>query len=54
MQSTGHLSALAAKHAQLENQISQEHQRPYPDTAALSQLKKEKLRIKEEIARITH
>jgi hypothetical protein len=54
MQSTGHLSALTAKHAHLENQISLENQRPIPDTATLSQLKKEKLRIKEEISRITH
>jgi uncharacterized protein len=54
MQSTGHLSALAAKHAHLESQISLENQRPMPDMAMLSQLKKEKLRIKEEIARITH
>lgn len=54
MQSNGHLSSLAAKHAHLETQISLENQRPLPDTATLSQLKKEKLRIKEEMARITH
>ncbi len=54
MQFTGHLTALAAKHANLENLISEENQRPCPDTATLAQLKKEKLKIKEEMTRITH
>lgn len=45
-----HVSALEAKHAGLEAQITEETQRPAPDTATLNRLKKEKLRIKEEIA----
>ncbi len=45
-----HVSALQARHAGLEARISEEAQRPQPDTAALNRLKKEKLRIKEEIA----
>jgi uncharacterized protein len=45
-----HVSALQAKHAGLEARIIEEAQRPMPDTATLNRLKKEKLRIKEEIA----
>jgi hypothetical protein len=50
----GHESALSAKHAQLENQIVLESQRPLPDSTALAHLKKEKLRVKEELARYAH
>jgi hypothetical protein len=49
-----HLSALEAKHAGLEAQIEEENQRPMPDTATLHRLKKEKLKIKEEMEGITH
>ena len=45
-----HVSALEARHAGLEARISEEAQRPQPAAAALNRLKKEKLRIKEEIA----
>ena len=45
-----HMSALQAKHAGLEARIDEEIHRPLPDTATLARLKKEKLRIKEEIA----
>ena len=44
-----HISALENKHAGLDARISQEVQRPMPDTAVLARLKKQKLRIKEEI-----
>ena len=47
-----HVSALRAKHAGLEARIVEESQRPLPDMATLARLKKEKLRIKEEIAGI--
>lgn len=46
----GHISALAAKHADLETRIVEEHQRPHPDDLILARLKKEKLRVKEAIA----
>lgn len=49
-----HLASLSAKHAQLESQISQEVQRPMPDTMLLAQLKKQKLRVKEEMEQIHH
>ncbi len=45
-----HVSALEAKHAGLEARIDEEIHRPMPDMATLTRLKKEKLRIKEEIA----
>ena len=45
-----HVESLAAKHAEIEEIITQEEHRPSPDTMRLAQLKKQKLRIKEEIA----
>jgi hypothetical protein len=49
MQST-HAAALAAKHALLDRQIENESQRPRPDSVTLAALKKQKLRLKEELA----
>ena len=48
-----HVSALQAKHAGLEARIDEESQRPMPDTATLSRLKKEKLKVKEEMSGLT-
>ena len=47
------VSALEAKHAGLEARIIEESQRPLPDTATLARLKKEKLRLKEEMTGLT-
>ncbi len=47
---TSHVSALQLKHAGLERQIQDEMSRPLPDRAAIQQLKRRKLRIKEELA----
>ncbi len=47
-----HVDSLRTKHARLEQMIDEELHRPLPDQAALSRLKKEKLRIKEEIERL--
>lgn len=44
-----HLSSLENKHANLDARIAQENQRPHPDDGLVSRLKKEKLRVKEEI-----
>ena len=41
--------ALEAKHAQLEALIDEEEHRPHPDDIRLHQLKKEKLRVKDEM-----
>jgi hypothetical protein len=46
-----HFSALSVKHAKLEASIEQEGQRPMPDTIRMARLKREKLKIKEELAR---
>ena len=46
------LDALQQRHASLENRISDEDQRPQPDSDALSRLKIEKLHVKEEMERI--
>ncbi len=48
--SNSHINALQEKHHGLEQQIHKEERRPSPDTQRLAQLKKEKLRIKEELA----
>ena len=47
---TSHVSALQLKHAGLERQIQDELSRPLPDRVAIQQLKRRKLRIKEELA----
>jgi hypothetical protein len=50
-----HVQTLRAKHADLDRTIGHEQSRPAPDTVTLTKLKLEKLRIKEEIARLqTH
>jgi hypothetical protein len=46
------VETLKAKHARLEHEIDEETHRPLPDTVHLGELKREKLRIKEEIQRI--
>lgn len=49
----GHRAALDARHAALEARIAAEAQRPAPDSGALARLKREKLRVKEELAAVT-
>ena len=46
---TAHLNALETKHAELENQIAMEEARPAPDDVKLHTLKRQKLRLKDEI-----
>ncbi|MDE2516071.1 MAG: YdcH family protein [Rhodospirillales bacterium] len=47
-----HILALRERHASLEIRIAEEDQRPRPDNEALSRLKREKLRLKEEMERL--
>ena len=47
---TSHVAALQAKHEGLERRIREELNRPAPDESMVQTLKKQKLRIKEEIA----
>ncbi|MEY4239661.1 MAG: hypothetical protein RL339_2262 [Pseudomonadota bacterium] len=49
---TSHVSALQTKHAGLERQIRDELNRPLPDLATIQQLKRRKLRIKEELEHV--
>lgn len=53
MQST-HLAALETKHATLDQRIAAEAHRPLPDAYTLADLKKRKLKLKEEIALAGH
>lgn len=47
-----HIDALKGRHASLESKIAAEGRRPSPDSAALSRLKLEKLRLKEQMERL--
>ena len=49
MQTDERLDLLNDKHATLERAIEKESLRPHPDDNRLSELKREKLRIKDEI-----
>jgi hypothetical protein len=49
---TSHSSAMLAKHAGIEARIAAETRRPAPDAALISQLKKQKLKLKEALARL--
>jgi len=49
---SSHVAALKAKHDGLERQLRAEMNRPVPDTAMIQAIKKQKLRIKEEIAHV--
>ena len=46
-----HLEALSSRHRVIDGEIANEMRRPVPDTARLSRLKREKLKLKDEIAR---
>ena len=48
-----HLNLLTEKHAALEAEIDSETQHPAPDSVRLTDLKRQKLAIKDEIARLT-
>ncbi len=49
-----HVDALHEKHAAIDNTISKEELRPFPDTIRLMDLKRQKLKLKEELERLTH
>jgi uncharacterized protein len=44
--------SLKAKHAAIDNQISVEERRPHPDDALVHELKRQKLKIKDELQKI--
>lgn len=47
-----HLTALKAKHAELDAKLLEEESRPLPDTIRIQELKKQKLAVKQEIEKI--
>ncbi|MCT2559483.1 DUF465 domain-containing protein [Tsuneonella sp. YG55] len=47
--SSSHANALESKHASLEARLHEEMNRPQPDAATVQQLKRAKLKIKEEL-----
>ena len=50
MSTPEHMEALKAKHQDLEHLIEEEEARPRPDEDKIHELKRQKLRIKDEIA----
>jgi hypothetical protein len=46
------IESLKAKHAALETALESEVRRPLPDTAQIADLKRKKLRVKDELSRI--
>ena len=49
---TPHITALHTKHAGLDARLRAEMARPAPDAGLVQDIKKQKLKIKEEIARL--
>ena len=49
-----HLDSLRSKHERLEQMIDDEMHRPLPEQTELMRLKREKLKIKEELEQPTH
>ena len=47
------IDALKAKHQALEAAIEEENSRPYPDDIQIASMKKQKLKIKDEIATLS-
>lgn len=47
------VSTLSQRHASIEHEIQAEGHRPLPDQIIIGRLKREKLRIKEELKRLT-
>lgn len=47
---TSHAYALQQKHEGLDRRLREEMNRPAPDSAKIQAIKKEKLRVKQEIA----
>jgi hypothetical protein len=47
---TSHQMALETKHAGLDRKIDEEMHRPHPDSTLIATLKKQKLKLKEELS----
>lgn len=53
MSASSHLTQLKRKHQELEQQIEEEERSPGTNSLEISQLKRAKLRLKEEIVRFS-
>ncbi len=53
MNTEARIESLKSKHTSLDQAILEENQRPVPDSLRLSELKRQKLRIKDELARLS-
>ena len=49
-----HIETLRSRHAHIEGEINKEISRPLPDPATIIDLKRQKLRIKDEIFSLEH
>lgn len=49
---SAHLEQLQSRHGEIENQINQELRSPAPDHVKISQLKRQKLQIKDTITQM--
>ncbi len=52
MSADEHITALEARHTELEQALEAEISRPHPDDLIVADLKKQKLRIKDELAQL--
>ncbi len=52
MSQTDTVESLKAQHAQLERELNEENSRPMPDAAHCAELKREKLRLQDEMSRL--
>lgn len=48
------IESLRARHEALESKLDSEANRPHPDETVISELKRRKLRIKDEIETLVH
>jgi hypothetical protein len=53
MMTSEHVAALKAKHADIEHRIDEEEHRPHPDDTRIAELKRKKLRLKDEMAQLS-
>jgi hypothetical protein len=53
MPKSDRVRSLQAKHAKLESELTHEEARPMPNGAIVASLKKEKLRLKDEMIRMS-
>ncbi len=48
---SGHLKALRRRHRAIDGRVDTENRRLYPDSSLLQRLKRERLRLRDELAR---